>query len=596
MTDSTNSQPEDTFKILVATDIHLGYAEKNAIRGQDSFVTFEEILQIASKNTVDFLLLGGDLFHDSRPSPYCINKCLELLRRYCLGDNPVQIEFLSDQSYHFQTQRNPIVNYEDPNLNISVPVFSIHGNHDDPTGNKQISVLDVIASSGLINYFGRFNDYNKVDIKPILLKKGQSKLAIYGLSHIKDERLGRLFRDKKVLMKRPEGDDWFNILVLHQNRAARGTKNYIPETSIPSFIDLVIWGHEHDCRIAPEEIEKGIYISQPGSSVATSLAVGESIKKHVGLLQVHMQGFKMIPVPLKTVRPFVIDEFFLESPTSENYLLEKPSEQAIEMVKEKVDEMIDEINSQHKDKSKAAPLPLIRLKVFYQNDRQIFNPIRIGMHFLGRVANPDDMIKLISAVARAKRTNANLELDEEELRQFEDVNTWATCVEDIIVKYLNTDEGTKGMTILSVKGLVDSVSRYVKYDDVEVLPGLVDKQLKKTVDLIIKMDPAPEIDQIVEKIEELRDERLRECGEIGVENHEYNNINDIINAKPANKKNTNGDDIFQISSDEEQPSTSKAKAKKSTPSRGRGSRGGRGRGRGKRGKSAELTTIDGFFD
>lgn len=26
------------------------------------------------------------------------------------------------------------MNYQDENLNISMPIFSIHGNHDDPTG------------------------------------------------------------------------------------------------------------------------------------------------------------------------------------------------------------------------------------------------------------------------------------------------------------------------------------------------------------------------------------------------------------------------------------------------------------------------------
>ena len=26
------------------------------------------------------------------------------------------------------------VNYEDPDINVAIPVFSIHGNHDDPTG------------------------------------------------------------------------------------------------------------------------------------------------------------------------------------------------------------------------------------------------------------------------------------------------------------------------------------------------------------------------------------------------------------------------------------------------------------------------------
>lgn len=30
--------------------------------------------------------------------------------------------------------RFPWVNYQDENLNISIPVLSIHGNHDDPTG------------------------------------------------------------------------------------------------------------------------------------------------------------------------------------------------------------------------------------------------------------------------------------------------------------------------------------------------------------------------------------------------------------------------------------------------------------------------------
>jgi DNA repair exonuclease SbcCD nuclease subunit len=26
------------------------------------------------------------------------------------------------------------VNYEDPDVNVSMPVFTIHGNHDDPVG------------------------------------------------------------------------------------------------------------------------------------------------------------------------------------------------------------------------------------------------------------------------------------------------------------------------------------------------------------------------------------------------------------------------------------------------------------------------------
>jgi len=45
-------------------------------------------------------------------------------------------------------------------------------------------------------------------------------------------------------------------------------------------IKLVVWGHEHDCRIWPESVEgKPYYITQPGSSVATSLAPGEALPK-----------------------------------------------------------------------------------------------------------------------------------------------------------------------------------------------------------------------------------------------------------------------------------------------------------------------------
>lgn len=52
----------------------------------------------------------------------------------CLtGDRPCQLQILSDQATNF-AGRSGIVNYEDPNFNIGLPIFSIHGNHDDPSG------------------------------------------------------------------------------------------------------------------------------------------------------------------------------------------------------------------------------------------------------------------------------------------------------------------------------------------------------------------------------------------------------------------------------------------------------------------------------
>ena len=62
-------------------------------------------------------------------------------------------------------------------------------------------------------------------------------------------------------MARPaaaERDSWFNLMAIHQNRLPRGAgvtmKGYIKEALLPNCMDLVVWGHEHECTI-----EGGMY-------------------------------------------------------------------------------------------------------------------------------------------------------------------------------------------------------------------------------------------------------------------------------------------------------------------------------------------------
>jgi hypothetical protein len=77
-------------------------------------------------------------------------------------------------------------------------------------------------------------------------------------------------------MFRPEEDQdkWFNVFVLHQNRADRGPNNYISEDVLPNFLNLVIWGHEHECRIEPEWNEqRQFYVVQPGNANHSSVIV-----------------------------------------------------------------------------------------------------------------------------------------------------------------------------------------------------------------------------------------------------------------------------------------------------------------------------------
>jgi double-strand break repair protein MRE11 len=47
------------------------------------------------------------------------------------------------------------VNFDNPNLNVGLPVFTIHGNHDDPSGADNLSAVDLLSACGLVNYFGK---------------------------------------------------------------------------------------------------------------------------------------------------------------------------------------------------------------------------------------------------------------------------------------------------------------------------------------------------------------------------------------------------------------------------------------------------------
>ena len=80
-----------------------GVWEKDEIRKDDSFDSFEEVLQMAVQQNVDAVILGGDLFHDNKPSRPTIIRAIDLFNKYCLSDNPVQFQVVSDQQQDFMS-------------------------------------------------------------------------------------------------------------------------------------------------------------------------------------------------------------------------------------------------------------------------------------------------------------------------------------------------------------------------------------------------------------------------------------------------------------------------------------------------------------
>nr|KAJ3420225.1 meiotic recombination [Polyrhizophydium stewartii] len=477
--------PADTFRILMATDNHLGYMEKDPVRGDDSFNTFEEILQLAHDHEVDMILLGGDLFHDNKPSQRSFHTAMTLLRQYCLGDRPCHIDILSDQSENFP-DRFATVNYQDPNFNVSIPVFSIHGNHDDPSGGGNLCALEVLSVAGLVNYFGRQATLDEVHIKPVLLRKGGSRLALYGLGNVRDERLNRLFRDRRVYMHRPKQQEteWFNMMVLHQNRVAHGRNNFIPETYLADFLHLVLWGHEHQCLIDPQINEsKDLFVTQPGSSVATSLCEGEAATKyagvveriHVGILSIKGTTFAIEKVRLRTVRPFVMDEVVLDSVPE---LYAKDQTAVNEFLQQKVAEMIERARGSWKELNpdladELFPKPLIRLKVEYSGGFTTFNPQRFGQNYIDKVANPKEILSFYRKRTATRVKSAEIN---EPLKPIMPDELDHTTIEDLVLQYLEAQK----LEILPENELADAVLNQVEKNDKDAVSTFLDRTLAET--------------------------------------------------------------------------------------------------------------------
>ncbi|KAI0057313.1 DNA repair exonuclease [Artomyces pyxidatus] len=536
-TNTDDEFPEDTIRILLATDNHIGFLERDPIRGQDSINTFKEILQLAVKHEVDFILLGGDLFHENRPSRDCLYQVMGLLREFTLGDRPVPIQLLSSAdegkaaSFSF-----PAINYEDTNLNVGIPVFSIHGNHDDPQGagpEGALCALDMLSVAGLVNYIGKVElpvsdqPADGIAVRPVLLRKGNTHLGLYGVGNVKDARMHFELRSNRVRMYMPKDKDkWFNIMLVHQNRVKHGPQESVPEGMFDDAVDLVVWGHEHDCRIMPEPVAgKSYLITQPGSSVATSLAEGESLPKHVALLKIHGKEFKMEPLPLRTVRPFVMDEIILTEVAEEEGFQVTDQMAVTKYLKQRVNELIDKAQTQWDERNQTATtegdeeiphmLPLIRLKVDTTGVSAMSNPIRFGQDFIGKIANPRDMLVFHRAKQSAARRVAADEplMHEDDENDMERMAAGNVRVHSLVQEYLKAQE----LQLLGESAMSDAIQVFVEKDDIHAISRHVAESLKSLMKGVQASGDVPEeeLDDVLEKVREQREKEYAERRRIG---------------------------------------------------------------------------------
>ena len=610
--------PDDIVKILISTDLHLGFLEKDVVRGGDSFLVFEELLQLAVSQKADVVLLAGDIFHENRPSRYTLWRTMEILRTYVMGPTPIRVQVVSDYDAArvlAPTARKSVtvaagqppntgaaaggggggagagsggvrksraalaeeaavaamkarraaaaaaaekarapepataeararlfgtfarVNWEDPNYNVALPIFAIHGNHDDPSREGPgegaiLAPLDILAAASLVNYFGKAESTDSVSLVPVLLAKGTTRVALYGVGNIREDRMQRMFQSDKVRFRRPAAgaEEWFNLLLIHQNRDQRTLRTKTGALSIdeclPSFLDVVIWGHEHECITTTEHCGRrsdagddeedggagrATRIIQPGSTVATSLCEGEARKKHAVLLEVAGTLYRRVNVPLRCVRPFVMGELSLSAegldPDSADVgdrlqalltarieamikeatqpfaalakaaararaagaapLEDDDEDDDVEEEKDDTggggggdDDPAEKVLTRYRPPPPSMRQPLIRLKVEHSGFT-VISASRFSAAFIGRVANPGDLLHLFRRAKKATIGGGGGGKAGAPLAPVAPSQMGVLGLEELVAEALAAGRASgHGLTTVSQDALVTAVHRY----------------------------------------------------------------------------------------------------------------------------------------
>jgi double-strand break repair protein MRE11 len=254
----------------------------------------------------------------------------------------------------------------------------------------------------------------------------------------------------------------------------------------------VVWGHEHESRPLPEEfVEPGFHVIQPGSSVCTSLSVGESLKKHISLVQVRGTQFKVTALPLLSVRPLILEEAGLMVDLSVRVaaLAAKGAEEGRERwAKRQAWLNLAGVAKcvYRQGERDFCEKPLIRLKVPAGAGKTTNQ--KFGLQFSDVVGNPENLLHFSKKTGRPGNLPglAGLEFEDGQVVN-EDLQVEQT-VQDLIFNYMNPNDPSCVLEVFPEHNLNQAVQAFVISGESQAIDRYV-KQVVSTAsrDLVCEL-------------------------------------------------------------------------------------------------------------
>lgn len=370
-------------------------------------------------------------------------------------------------------------------------------------------------------------------------------------------------------------------------------------------MDLIVWGHEHECKIDPiTNAELGFKVMQPGSSVATSLVKGEAEPKHISIISVTGKEFTSESIRLKSVRPFVTRDVTLRDFRELKDLAHETDNKPriTQFLMKIVDELIAEANQsweelhqeadEEVDEDDGPPLPLVRLRVETTPPEggryEVENPQRFSNRFQGRVANATDVIQFHKKRVVQKTTKIQPDMPD-----MQELSLDSVKVDKLVKEFL----AAQSLVILPQNSFSDAVGQFVDKDDKHAMEEfLVESLNNQQANLMVGAGDAEDgededdenvinEDKMIEIIENhrLQMEQQHASGELRIRRKRGN-----LKPKPDDwDSDVHGpweDSLQSIQvleggeqdDEEEDDDVSVVSTTAARPTRGRGSRGGRG--------------------